>query len=78
MANLYRNKGNGRLYVLAHLVLDIRRLNGNAFAGVKVFGYNHSVRAVTDGTNAKTKPTEFVENNFEKAYELNHLPNHIG
>ena len=76
--NLYRNKDNGFLYIIEHLIYDIRFMNCNAFAGIYARPYKWKGQTIRYTINNKPfdepfNPLKFVEDNFEKVTELRHL-----
>lgn len=39
--HIFRHAGNGKLYILEDLILDIRYTNRNQFSGIYAHPYNH-------------------------------------
>jgi hypothetical protein len=74
--NLYRNKENKLLYVLEHLVYDIKHLNRNDFRGIYPMSYkhhNHLDSYTYEKCDIKDEiydPEKYVENNFEIVCEI--------
>jgi hypothetical protein len=73
--NLYRNKQNGKLYTIEHLVNDIKHLNCNAFSGIYARPYHWNGETIehTLGESSPFNPKQFVKDNFEFVAELRHL-----
>ena len=55
---IFRNKENGLLYTIEHLVLDIRFTNNNEFSGVYCKSYKHN----SDVISFKNKNHDFNSN----------------
>lgn len=54
--NIYRHRGNGKLYTISHLILDINHLNRNASAGIYTVPYNwkgEQLKFLNNCTNMK-------------------------
>ncbi len=72
MAHIFRNKENKKLYLIEHLVQDIRHLNRNAFSGIYAYPYGWSGKVLTHTLHQKSmdeieefNPEKYVNNNFE-------------
>ena len=63
--NIYRHKESKKLYTIDHLILDIRHLNGNSFAGIYADPYNWKGEQVKFQNKNKEECKLFVEQNFE-------------
>lgn len=63
--NIYRNKENKKLYIIEHLILDIRFLNRNAFAGIYANPYNWKSKGIIFRNQNHDECKLFVEENFE-------------
>lgn len=63
--NIYRHKENKKLYTIEHLILDIRHLNRNAFAGVYADPYKWKGEYIVFQNKNQDKCNIFVERNFE-------------
>jgi len=74
--NLYRNKENGMLYTLEHLVHDIKHLNGNAFRGIypKVYCNHVELTPYTfencQNNDEAYEPEKYIKDNFEIIAEI--------
>ncbi len=62
--NIYRHKENKKLYTIEHLILDIRHLNRNAFAGIYADPYMEGEQIKFQNQNHE-ECKFFVEQNFE-------------
>ena len=62
---LFRNKLNGQLYEIEHLILDIHHLNRNAFAGIYANSYFRNAEPLMFLSCDKTECEKFVNDNFE-------------
>jgi len=62
--NIYRHKGNGKLYTISHLVLDINHLNRNAFAGIYADPYNWKGEQLKFLNQDRGECKFFVDQNF--------------
>jgi hypothetical protein len=63
--NIYRHRKNKRLYTIDHLVLDMKHLNGNAFAGIYAEPYTWIGDTIKYLNGDHEKCELFVEQNFE-------------
>jgi hypothetical protein len=63
--NIYRNKENKKLYIIEHLILDIKHLNRNAFAGIYAQPYNWKGEQINLQSKNQEECRSFVEQNFE-------------
>ena len=63
--NIYRNKENKKLYTIEHLILDIKHLNRNAFAGIYAEPYNCKGKQIKLQSKNHEECNFFVEQNFE-------------
>jgi len=63
--NIYRYKENKKLYTIDHLILDIRHLNRNAFAGICADPYNWKGDQIKFQNQNHEECQFFVEQNFE-------------
>ena len=63
--NIYRHKENKKLYTIEHLILDIRHLNRNAFAGIYASPYNWKGEQTIYQNQNQAACKLFVEQNFE-------------
>lgn len=63
--NIYRHKENKKLYTIEHLILDIRHLNRNAFAGIYADPYNWKGEQIKFQNKNYDECKFFVEQNFE-------------
>lgn len=75
MPNLYRNLNNNKLYILEHLIRDIKHLSNNGFAGIYAFPYFKNRYRIDETTiifynRDHSKCKEFIEKNFIKAYQI--------
>jgi len=74
--NLYRNKKNNQLYVLEHLIYDMKHLNRNAFRGIYPMSYKHHnhleayIYEECDDKDEEYDPEKYIKNNFEKVSEI--------
>ncbi len=63
--NIYKHKTNKNLYTIEHLILDIRHLNRNGFAGIYASPYNWKGETIKFNSQDNNKCNSFVEQNFE-------------
>ncbi len=77
MAKIYRHKESGNLYLIEHLVKDIRFLNGGGFEGIYAYPFKwagppikYARQDVDYFLGQRFTPTQFVEDNFEIVAEL--------
>lgn len=63
--NIYRHKENKKLYMIEHLILDIRHLNRNEFSGIYAVPYNWNGEQIVFQNKNHEECEFFVEQNFE-------------
>jgi len=63
--NIYRNINNKQLYTIERLVLDIKHLNRNAFAGIYAEPYKWEGDLIHYKSKDEGECNTFVENNFK-------------
>ena len=63
--NIYRNIDSKKLYTIERLVLDIKHLNRNAFAGIYATPYNWKGDVIHHNSKDEGECNTFVENNFK-------------
>jgi len=68
--NIYRNKENGKLYRIEHLILSYKHLNRNANIGIYATPYNWKGQQIIYKNKDKNKCKLFVKNNFNILYKL--------
>lgn len=62
---IYRNKADGQLYTIEHLIKDIKFLNRNANSGIYATPYKHSGKELVFKSKDKDECEKYVEDNFE-------------
>lgn len=76
MSHIFRHIDSGKLYTIEHVVLDIRYLNSNGFAGIYAAPYKATGDLIThikrdcELTGKPFNPEQFVKDNFEIYSEL--------
>lgn len=77
---LFRHKQNKKLYIVEHLKLDLRFLNGNAYSGIYACPYKWKGETISytlddfqEGKIDEFNPRKFVEENFIEVAELNYV-----
>ncbi len=63
---IYRNKNNKLLYIIEHLILDIRFLNNNSNAGIYAYPYKNTGEKTVYKSKSTQDCLNFVNNNFTK------------
>lgn len=61
---IYRNKHDDKLYTIEHIILDIKHLNNNEFAGIEAVPYLEKGDNIVLRSKDKTICERFVEQNF--------------
>ena len=67
--NIYRHKENKKLYIIEHLIRDIKHLNNNEFAGVYATPYKWNGDKIVLNSKNETEYKSFVEEIFYKVAE---------
>lgn len=62
--NIYRNKQNQKLYIIDHLIRDIRYLNNNEFAGIYAIPFKWKGEQIVFKSRNISKCNEFVSGTF--------------
>lgn len=77
MAHVFKHKKTKKLYVIEHLITDLRFLNGGAFTGIYAYSYrwegktiSHTKQKYLDNEIQYFDPKRFVDENFEIVNEL--------
>lgn len=70
---IYRNKENKNLYTITHLVLDIKHLNNNEYAGVYADPYTWKGEQVIFHSKKWDECISFIRDNFEVVSEANFI-----
>lgn len=63
--NIYRHKENKKLYTIDHLIMDIKHLNGNAFAGIYANPYNWNGEQIVFKNKNQEQCKLFIKQNFD-------------
>jgi hypothetical protein len=62
--NIYRHIKNRKLYTIERLIIDLKHLNNNEFAGIYAYPYKHSLDTIVFLSKDENKCKCFVEENF--------------
>ena len=67
---IYRHKEDKNLYIIEHLILDIKHLNNNEFSGIYAEPYKWNGNTIIFQNKNHNKCLDFINNNFEAVSEL--------
>lgn len=77
MTHIFRHKENKMLYIIEHVVNDIKHLNRNGFSGIHAHPFNwngdiiyHTLEQKRNDEITEFNPKQFVKDNFEVIAEF--------